>query len=128
MKSETSSNPSFRNPRLFVLASLLTMTAAAFGAVPANPVVEILFSEGPGSGAGLLTTNQGSLAGNATFADPGGTTVLPAFSINVPSGAYVPSGNTFSVDLGTFVSGAEGRAVDLTTTAAPPGNGTLGAL
>jgi hypothetical protein len=97
-------------------------------AVPANPSVELPFSEGPGAGNGLTTTNLGTLSGTGTFADPAGTNVFPAFSTNVPAGTYVPSGNLFSVDLGTFVPGAEGRAVDLVTTATPPGDGTLGAL
>src|SRR5580765_5893352 len=108
------------------LACVLVLTTTARGAVPADPVVELLFSEGPGAGAGLITTNQGNLAGNAVFADPAATNVFPAFSTNVPSGTYVPSANSYSVDFGNFVAGAEGRAVDLTTTATPPGNGKLG--
>jgi hypothetical protein len=88
----------------------------------------MLFSEGPGSGNGLTTTNQGSLAGLGTFSDPAGTNVFPTFSTNVPAGAYVPAGNAYSVDFGNFIPGAEGRAVDLVTTATPPGDGTLGSL
>src|SRR6478672_8280354 len=104
---------------LVVSGAVSALTAA----VPANPSVEFPFSEGPGAGNGLTTTNLGTLNGSGTFADPAGTNVFPAFSTNVPTGTYVPSGNTFSVDFGTFIPGAEGRAVDLVTTATPPGDG-----
>jgi hypothetical protein len=100
----------------------------AHAATPPDPAVEMLFSEGTGAGGGVTTTNQGSLSGIATFADPTGTNVFPAFSINVPAGLYVPSGNQYSVDFGAFIPGAEGRAIDLVTTASPPGDGSVGSL
>jgi hypothetical protein len=110
------------------LAGLFFVATALRASEPTNAVVELIFSEGPGAGNGVTSTNLGTLAGTATFADPSGTNPLPAFSVNVPAGAYVPSSNTFSVDFGTFGGGAEGRAVDLVTTATPPGDGSMGAL
>lgn len=106
------------------LFTALTLHAST----PPNAVVELRFPEGPGSGNGLTSANTGSLAGTATFQDPALTNIFPAFSTNLPSGTYAPAGNTFTVDLGTFVPGAEGRAVDLLTTASPPGDGSMGAL
>src|ERR1044071_4217468 len=104
----------------FLLCLPLLCAISTRAAVPANASVEMPFSEGPGFGNGLSTTNLGTLSGTGTFADPAGTNLFPAFSTNIPAGAYVPSSNTFSVDLGTFIPGAEGRAVDLLTTATPP--------
>ncbi len=118
------------------LCSLVPMCAAALlfsggaltAAVPADPTVEMRFSNGPGSGNGLTTPNDGYLSGLGTFSDPAGTNTFPAFTTNVPAGPYVPGSNAYALDLGNFVPGAEGRAVDLVTTANPPGDGTLGAL
>ena len=113
---------------LGVLIALVSCDAALYASTPTNAVVELIFSEGPGGGNGLTSTNLGSLAGTATFADPSGTNLLPGFSTNVPAGIYGPASNGFSVDFGTFGGGAEGRAVDLVTTATPPGDGSMGAL
>jgi len=109
---------------VFVLSSLHVAQAS----VPADASVELNFSDGPGAGDGITTTNLGTLAGSATFKDPALTNAVPSFSTNVPAGLYAPAGNAYSVDLGTFVPGAEGHAVDLVTTATPPGDGKLGAL
>ena len=131
MKAERSS-PTPRwicsQTKLVALAALLAAVTGAHAALPPDPAVELLFSEGPGGGAGLTTTNQGVLGGTAVFSELAGSSGLPAFSTNVPTGLYVPGANGFSVDLGTFVPGAEGRAVDLTNTVAPPGDGRLLAL
>lgn len=127
-KLPSSVNSFLSNVRCLSVPAFLFCATLSRAAVPANASVEMPFSEGPGFGNGLITTNLGTLSGNGTFADPAGTNLFPAFSTNVPAGAYVPAGNTFSVDLGTFVPGAEGRAVDLVTTATPPGDGTLGTL
>ena len=109
------------------LIGLLLSPVLSRAATPTNAVVEMNFSEGPGAGVGLTTTNQGIAGGTAVFAELAGTNPFPAFSTNVPVGAYVPA-NAFSIDFGSFVSGAEGRAVDLTNTVTAPGDGRLGAL
>src|SRR4051812_4206432 len=93
-----------RTITLSCLAGLLFGAGALPAAPPANPLVEMLFSEGPGEGAGLTTANQGTLGGTGVFADLAGVNPFPAFSTNVPVGAYVPGGNTYSVDFGTFSS------------------------
>jgi hypothetical protein len=117
----------FRSCAAAATAALL-FAVTAHASTPTNAAVELPFAEGPGSGNGLTTTNLGTLAGTGTFSDPAATNAFPAFSTNVPAGAYAPAGNGFSVDFGTFGTGAEGRAVDLVTTAVPPGDGSLGAF
>ncbi len=119
------------------LAALSLSASLALAATPANPVVELRFSEGPdgAGGAGVVTTNNGTLAGNGTFAQPVDpdweTNLFPIFSTNVPRGTFVPSGNTFSVNMGTVsgnsFGGSHGRAVDVVTELGPFG-GTLGGM
>ncbi len=119
------------------LAGLLLSALQLLAAVPANPTVELRFSEGTNGvgGAGVITTNTGTLAGNATFAQPVDpiyeTNLFPAFVTNVPAGTYVPAGNNYSVDFGPIIGnslgGSHGRAVDLVTDSGPFG-GTLGAF
>lgn len=116
-----------RTTLLVVFAFCLQLIAPVRASFPPGAAVEMVFAEGPGGGDGVTTTNSGGLSGIATFKDPSLTNGLPAFSTNVPTGLYVPAENAFSLDLGTFVAGAEGRAADLLTTATPPGNGTFGA-
>ncbi|HEX5223072.1 MAG TPA: LamG-like jellyroll fold domain-containing protein [Verrucomicrobiae bacterium] len=119
---------STRRSLSFATAALCVLPLlSAHASFPPNASVELNFSEGPGGGDGITTTNSGSLSGLATFKDPALTNGIPAFSTNVPAGSYAPSANGYSVDMGLFVAGAEGHAVDLETTANPPGNGTFGA-
>jgi hypothetical protein len=115
-----------------LLAGSLFPALSVLGATPADPAVELRFPEGTNGygGAGVTTTNTGFLEGVATFAtdDPTDFSGYPMFTNNVPTGTYTPSGNSYSVDMGPVYGTNYGRAVDLSTTANPPGNGTVGAF
>ncbi len=105
------------------VASLSFWSSGLHAAVPPDPTVEIRFPEGPADagGSGVTTTNTGTLAGNAFFAQPVDplyeTNLYPAFSTNVAVGTYVPTGNSFSAYFGPIIGnslgGSHGRAVDL---------------
>lgn len=71
--------------------------------------------------SGATTANQGDLGGSGTFAQRDG---FPAFSAQVPSGGFAPSGNTSSVDFGGIEDGQGGRAIDF----ANAFDNTLGAM
>lgn len=119
------------------LAALNLGASLVLAATPANPIAELRFPEGPDGtgGAGVITTNNGTLAGKGTFAQPVDldyeTNLFPIFSTNVPVGSYVPAGNSFSVNMGPVtgnsLGGSHGRAVDVVTDLGPFG-GTLGAM
>jgi hypothetical protein len=106
---------------MFVTLCLL-VSIRAQASVPTNAVVEFRFAEG----SGTSTTNEGSLGGLAVFDVSTNNTGYPRFTNNVPAGTYVPAGNSYSLDMGPTISTNGGRAVDLTTTASPPGDGTAG--
>ena len=101
-------------------------------AVPADPTIELSFPEGPSGtgGNGVITTNTGTLSGYMTFAqdtaNPYETNTLPVFTNLVPVGTYVPTGNVYSVDMGTIsgacAGGSGSRAID-----SSPSLSTIGA-
>ena len=107
---------------LAITASLLLCGMLLRAAVPADPIIELRFPEGPiGTGGnGVITTNTGILEGYMTFyqnlSNPWETNLFPVFTNLVPTGAYVPAGNSFSVDMGTIggnsLAGNGGRAID----------------
>ncbi len=110
--------------------ALLALTCAAFcvlsvsvlhAAGPTNAAVEMIFSEGTGT----TTTNSGFLAGTAILSPGTTTNGFPRFTNNVPTGAYVPSSNTYALNMGIVDTTGGGRTVDLTTDNGPFG-GTLG--
>src|SRR6185369_11143642 len=103
------------------LAALLLSGPWLHGSAPTNPAVELTYSEGTGTS----TTNSGFLAGTAILSPGTTTNGFPTFTNNVPTGAYVPSGNTFSLNMGVVDTTGGGRTVDLTTDNGPFG-GTLG--
>ncbi len=115
-------------------ASLLLCGMLLRAAVPANPIIELRFPEGPSGtgGNGVITTNTGTLLGYMTFAQDlsnpwEATNTLPVFTNLVPVGTYVPAGNDYSVNMGT-ISGAcasdgnASRAID-----SSPSFSTIGA-
>jgi len=120
-----------RNPRLMpasrniiiglLLAALLASGSTLHAAGPTNAAVEMTFSEGTGTS----TTNSGFLAGSAVLSPGTTTNGYPAFTNNVPTGAYVPSGNSYSLNMGVVDTTGGGRTIDLTTDNGPFG-GTLG--
>ena len=101
--------------RNFQLMSLSLTAVCWLSAVPAqaatppDPLIELRFPEG----TDVVTTNTGTLGENAFF-NITDTNNYPGFSTNLPVGAYVPAGNLYSVDMGPFVAGTYGRAVDMT--------------
>src|SRR5258708_329233 len=78
------------------LAALLLSNSLLHGAAPTNAAVEMTFSEG----SGTSTTNSGFLAGTAILSPGTTTNGFPTFTNNVPTGAYVPSGNAYSLNMG----------------------------
>lgn len=106
-------------------AGWLLTALALQAATPPDPAVEMRFPEGTNGwgGAGVITTNTGTLGGVATFYQPVDpiweTNLFPIFTTNVPVGTYVPASNEYSVDIGpaagSAASGTFGRAIDLVT-------------
>ncbi len=64
-------------------------------------------------GSGTTSANQGNLRGGVTLAVTAAG--VPAFSSNVPTGPFAPTGNTSSLDLGSIEEGQGGQAADLVT-------------
>jgi hypothetical protein len=122
----------FRLLGLTTTASLLLCGVLLRAAVPADPTIELRFPEGPSGtgGNGTITTNTGTLSGYMTFAqdtaNPFETNTLPVFTNLVPVGTYVPTGNDYSVDMGTIsgacAGGSGSRAID-----SSPSLSTIGA-
>jgi hypothetical protein len=79
--------------------------------------VSLSFTEG----GGTTTANLGNIGGSATLVRQNN---LPAFSSQVPTGPFAPTGNTSSIDFGVIADGEGGRAIDLTGAVTP----TLGSM
>lgn len=95
-------------------------TAARLTVVPEDHrKVYLPFAEG----SGTTSANRGNLGGDVTLAVTAAG--VPAFSANVPTGPFAPSGNTSSLDLGSIEENQGGQAADLVTDFY---NGTLGEL
>ena len=62
-----------------------------------------------------LNERRAFCGGSATFATVT-TNTLPFFTNNVPTGTYVPAGNSFSVGMEVIGGNTGGRAIDLVTT------------
>jgi hypothetical protein len=128
----TTGSRAFRLLKLTTTASLLLCGMLLRAAVPADPIIELRFPEGPSGtgGNGVITTNTGTLSGYMTFAqdtsNPFETNTLPVFTNLVPVGTYVPTGNDYSVNMGTVsgacAGGSGSRAID-----SSPSFSTIGA-
>lgn len=93
-----------------IMATFLWTTSVP-AAVPADPLVELRFNEG----IDTISTNQGVLGGEATFATVTPNTP-PYFTNNVPTGTYVPANNSYAVAMEEIGGNTGGRAIDLVTT------------
>lgn len=100
-----------RRPAGLMLAGLLGAGAGLQAATPPFPIVDLRLNEG----VGTISTNEGIYGGSATFATVTPNT-LPFFTNNVPTGTYVPAGNTSSVGMEVVGGNTGGRAIDLVTT------------
>ena len=90
----------------FFLGTWLALLVALGATAQTPPLSSLSFSEG----AGLTTTNTGSLGGLGTLARQQG---FPVFAPNAPAGPYAPSGNGGAMDFGAIVNADDGgRAVD----------------
>ena len=61
------------------------------------------------------TTNAGYLGGLAIYCPEPATNGYPKITNTIPVGAYVPSGNSFALSMGTVDTTGGGRAVEITT-------------
>src|SRR6187399_1350633 len=110
------------------VAGLSLWASVLYAAVPPDPTVELRFPEGPADagGNGVTTTNTGTLAGSAAFAQP----VDPVWETNLSTGSYVSAGNNYSLYFGPIIGnslgGSHGRAADLIPDSGP-GFNSIGA-
>ena len=88
--------------------NVMTETNWTFTGPPAltPPVIATRFEEA----TGVSTTNSGALGGSAAFVQQAG---FPAFSSQVPTGAFAPEKNTASVDFGAIGEADGGRSIAL---------------